>query len=36
MQISEEKNGDSRNYKKRLVKGASLLMASLTSVQPEV
>lgn len=35
MQISEEKNNDNRNYKKRLVKGASLLMASLTSVHPE-
>lgn len=32
MQISEEKDRD-RNYKKRIVKGASLLVASMTSVR---
>ena len=32
MQITEEKDRD-RNYKKRIVKGASLLVASMTSVR---
>ena len=32
MQVSEDKDRD-RNYKKRLVKGASILVASLTSVR---
>ena len=35
MQVSEEKDRDGNNYKKRLVKGAGLLVASLTSVRKD-
>ena len=32
MQVSEEKDREGDNYKKRLLKGAGFLVASLTSV----